>query len=75
MQHYIILKTLNIDLLTHRVRGVCRQKNCYNIATFRDSNKSDKFDMQHDHVLNRLIFDLLAPSPGCKIFATMLLHS
>ena len=41
------------------------------------------FDMQHDHVLKKLNFDLLTPHPGlgviwvgsaCKIFATMLLH-
>ena len=35
--------------------------------------------MQHDHVLKKLNFDLLTPSPGSrvsggKIFATMLLH-
>ena len=41
------------------------------------------FDMQHDHVLKKLNFDLLTPSPyGCrgrgdlwaKKFSTMLLH-
>ena len=36
--------------------------------------------MQHDHILKKLNFDLLTPSPGSgisvgKIFATMLLHS
>ena len=36
--------------------------------------------MQHDHIVEKLNFYLLTPSPGsrvsaCKIFATMLLHS
>ena len=38
-----------------------------------------QFDMQHDHVLKKLTFDLLTPSPGGggtgKIFGTMLLQS
>ena len=46
------LKKLNFDLLTPRVRGegACEQNICYLVATFCDSNK---FDMQHDHILNR----------------------
>ena len=31
-------------------------KYCYHVAIFRDSNL---FDMQHDHVLKKLNFDLL----------------
>ena len=38
--------------------GVCRQTICYHFATFRDSNK---FDMQHDHVLKKMNFDLMVP--------------
>ena len=33
---------------------------CYHVATFREFNK---FDMQHDHVLKKLNFYLLTPSP------------
>ena len=38
------------------------------------------FNMQHDHVLKKLNFELLTPTTGegrsvGKIFATMLLHS
>ena len=49
MQHDIVLKKLNFDLLTPRVSGgVLGQNICYHVARFRDSNK---FDMQHYHVL------------------------
>ena len=53
--------------------GVCGQDNCYHAAAFRYSRS---IDMQHNHVLKKLIFDLLSPSPGSvvsasKIFATM----
>ena len=59
MQHDIVLKKFSVDLLTPRLRGgwgegVCGQNICYPVATFRDSNK---FDMQHDHVLKNLNFD------------------
>ena len=58
MQHDIVLKKLNFDLLNARVGGggVCRQNIWYYVATFRDSNK---FDMQHDHPLNKLNYDIL----------------
>ena len=66
MQHGIVLKKLNLYLLTPRVRegrrggggggGLCEQNICYHVATFRDSHK---FDMQHDHVLKKLNFDLV----------------
>ena len=52
---------MNVDLLTTfpgvvEKRGwVLRANICYQVATFRDSNK---FDMQHDHVLEKLNFDL-----------------
>ena len=36
--------------------GVCRQNSCYHVAAFRDSIL---LDMQHDHVLKKLNFDLL----------------
>ena len=39
--------------------GVCRQNSCYHVAAFRDSIK---LDMQHDHVLKKLNFDLLTRS-------------
>ena len=78
MQHNVVLKKLNFDLLTPRVRGggVCSQNISYHIATFCDSNK---FDMQDDHVLKKLNFDLLTSRvrgrrSASKIFATMLLH-
>ena len=38
--------------------GVYGQHICYHVATFRDANK---FDMQYDHVLKKLNFDLLTP--------------
>ena len=60
MQHDIVLKKLNFDHLTPRVRVVCGQNICYHVATFGDSNK---FDMQHDYVLKTLNFDNLTPSP------------
>ena len=61
MKNDIVLKKLDFDLLTPRVRGwgVCEQIICYHVATFRDSNL---FDMQHDHVLKKLNFYLLTPS-------------
>ena len=60
MQHDIVLKKLNFDLLIPRVRGGMGANICYHVATFREFNK---FDMQHDHVLKKLIFYLLTPSP------------
>ena len=39
--------------------GVCRQNSCYHVAAFRDSIN---LDMQHDHVLKKLNFDLLTRS-------------
>ena len=62
MQHEIVLKTLNFDLMTTRVWGggggggggrwgICGQNICYHDASFRDSNT---FDMQHDHVLKKI---------------------
>ena len=44
------------------------------------SSKSICFDMQHDHILNKLNFNLLTPTPGSgasasKIYATILLHA
>ena len=39
--------------------GVCRQNSCYHVAVFRDSIS---LDMQHDHVLKKLNFDLLTRS-------------
>ena len=66
MQHDNVLKKLNFELFTPRVRerGVCRQNICYHVATFCDSIL---FDMQHDHVLKKLDFDLLNPSPGSRV--------
>ena len=59
MQHDCSNK-LNLD---PRVGGrvVCGQKVCYHVSTFRDSNK---FDLQHDHVLKKLNFYLFIASPG-----------
>ena len=59
MQHDIVLKKLNFELLTPRVRGVWVQK--YLLPCCYISNK---FDMQHDHVLKKMNFDLLTPSLG-----------
>ena len=42
-------------------RGVCGQNICYHVAAFVILFN---FDMQHDHVLKKLTFDLLTPSPG-----------
>ena len=41
--------------------GVWRQNICFHTAAFRDSLQ---LDMQHDHVLKKLKFDILTPSPG-----------
>ena len=38
--------------------GVCGQGIFYHVAAFRDSLK---FEIQHDHVLKKLNFDLLTP--------------
>ena len=51
------------------------QNNCYHVDLFRDSIQ---FEMQLDHVLKKLNFDLFTSSPGWlgiwgsrdKIFAT-----
>ena len=42
---------------------VCGQNICYHVAAIPDSFK---FDMQHDHVLKKMNFDLLTPSPGLE---------
>ena len=60
MQHDIVLKKLNFDLLTRQVRGLGEQNIGYHVATFRDSIDSD---MQHDHVLKKFNFDLSTPYP------------
>ena len=58
--------------------GVGGQNICHHVVPFVFSIK---IDMQNDHVLKKLIFDLLTPPPesggggGGKIFATMLLFS
>ena len=44
--------------------GVCGQSICYHAAAFRDMLK---IDMQHDHVLKKLNFDLLTPVKSYKI--------
>ena len=63
-----------------RGKGGLRAKPFPPCKCLRDSLS---FDMQHDHVLQKLNLDLLTPSPmvvgvgwriACKIFATMLLH-
>ena len=41
--------------------GVCGQNICYHVAAFVILFN---FDMQHDHVLKQLNFDLLTPYPG-----------
>ena len=81
MQHDIVLKKLDFDLLTPKVRGgrVYRQNICYHIAAFRDSLL---FDIQYDHVLEKLTFDLLTHPQGAggrgvvcgQKIATMLLY-
>ena len=56
---------------------VCGQNICYLVATFCDSNK---FDMQHDHVLKKVNLDIFTLRSGVcvgggsvgKIFATLL---
>ena len=57
--------------------GVYVQNICYHAFALCDSLGIDK---QHDHVLKKLNFDLLTPTPVwgmsvSKIFATILLHS
>ena len=60
------------------VEGVWQQNICFHVSAFMI-----KFDMQSDHVLKKLNFDLLTPGSGDggergsagKIFATMVLHS
>ena len=47
--------------------GVCRQNSCYHVAAFRDSIS---LDMQHDHVLKKLNFDLLTRS-GASVCVCM----
>ena len=59
--------------------GGCGQNICYHVAAFVILFN---FDMQHDHVLKKLNFDLLTPYPGSgegvgiswQIFAALLLH-
>ena len=57
-----VLKRLNLPRLVERGAGglVCGQNICYYISVVRDSLK---FDMQHSHVLKKLNFNLLTPSP------------
>ena len=83
MQHDNVLKKVKFEFLSPSAKvvgrgGVCGQNICYNVAVFPHSLE---FYMQHDHVLNRLNFDLLTRPPGLevggalgKIFAAMLLH-
>ena len=53
MQNDHVLKKLNYDLLTHRVEvGSACKTICYHVAAFRDALT---FDMQHGHVLKKLI--------------------
>ena len=60
------------------VGGVRWQNICYHVSAFVIS-----FDMQSDHVLKKLNFNLLTPGSGdggergsaVKIFATMVMHS
>ena len=63
MQHDIVLKKLEFLPFDPRVMGGgggggggFGQNICYLVATFCDFNK---FDMQHDHVLKKLKFDIL----------------
>ena len=61
MQRDIVLKKLIFDLSPLGSGGVCRQNICFNVATFRGSNK---FDMQHHHILEKLNYDLLINPSG-----------
>ena len=74
MQHDIVLKKLNFDLLSLRVSGGggSAGKIFVTIALFCDFNK---VDMQHAQVLKRLTLTHLQGVSVGKIFATMLLHS
>ena len=78
MQHDILRKKLNFDILTPRVgRGTTGKRFATMLMHFL---YSIKFYMQHDHVLNTLNFKLLTTSSGPGVsagitFATMLLHS
>ena len=70
-------KKMNFNLLRGGGGGlppgsrVCGQNICYHFCCIRDSLL---FDMQHDHVLKKVNFDLLREESAGKIFATMLLH-
>ena len=44
--------------------GICRQNTCYHAAAFGESLP---FDMQQYHVLKKLNFDQLTPSPGFRL--------
>ena len=63
--HVLLRLNLPTRLVERRGGGggggvVCGQNICYYISVVRDSLK---FDMQHSHVLKKLNFNLLTPSP------------
>ena len=55
-----VLKKLKFFFFGGGGGGVCGQNICYYIGVVRDSLK---FDMHHSHVLKKLNFNLLTPSP------------
>ena len=63
MQHYHVLKKLNLDPY-HRVAGGVRVLSAKYLLVCCCICDSLKFDMQHDDVLKMLKFDLLTPPPG-----------
>ena len=63
MKHYHVLKKLNLDPY-HRVPGGVRGLSAKYLLVCCCIFDSLKFDMQHDHVLKMLKFDLLTPPPG-----------
>ena len=63
MQHYHVLKKLNLDPY-HRVAGGVRGLLAKYLLVCCCICDSLKFDMQHDHFLKMLKFDLLTPPPG-----------
>ena len=50
---------------------ICGQNICYHVAIFHDSNK---FYMQHDHVLKKLNFDLLTLGSGEGVCGQNICH-
>ena len=63
MQHYHVLKKLNLDPY-HRVVGGVRGLLAKYLLVCCCIYDSLKFDMQHDHFLKMQKFDLLTPPPG-----------